>query len=180
MCVCPRELIRASKCSLVKKDGGRYNKPSLIHNISNKKLVHTVSSSNIDADIHHSRKHPLLNWNVRKRSGETPYRNEQVTALWLYWRLHRTNTKTMSTTNSTNLHSLLRAECTKLKNLLHNSAYIGIDSAIRYTMLLDVSAGKPHTRRICYTNGIIGNYVYHYQANTLYANQLIISAIETD
>lgn len=46
------------------------------------------------------------------------------------------------------LHSLFRAECTKFINLRHNSSYMGMESAIRYTMSLDVSAGKPHTRRI--------------------------------
>jgi len=49
------------------------------------------------------------------------------------------------TKHSTFLHSLLRAECTKLINLRHDSSYIGMESAIRYTMLLNVSTCKPHT-----------------------------------
>jgi len=80
MCVCPIELISVSKCSLVRKDGGRYNKPSLLNCSSNKKLARTVPSGN-RSEIYRSRKYPLLNWNIRKRSGETSHRNRQVTAL---------------------------------------------------------------------------------------------------
>jgi len=59
-CVCLIELISVFKCSLVKKDLGRYNKLSLINNSSNKKLARTVTSGN-RSEIHRSRKYPLLN-----------------------------------------------------------------------------------------------------------------------
>jgi len=54
MCVGPIELLSVFKCSLVKNDGGRYNKPSLMSNSSNKKLARIVTSGN-RYEIHRSR-----------------------------------------------------------------------------------------------------------------------------
>jgi len=56
MCDCLIELISGFKCSLVKNDGGRYNKPSLISNSSNKKLARTSKKTSKLQDSRHGSK----------------------------------------------------------------------------------------------------------------------------
>jgi len=146
------------KCSLVKKVGGKYNNPSLKNNNSNKKMTRTVTYGN-RSEIHRFRKYHLLNWNMRILSGRTPCRYEKVTALRPTGDFIGLIQRPCLTTQSTSLHSLFSAECTKLINLPHNSSYIGMESAIRYIKSLDICQRVIPTPSAClspsHTNLII-------------------------